>query len=130
MPLATAAAARGQLHLATSLLISQCHHSSLMRMFCSFFLDAPNSLTFTCLFNCSIMLFFLFVCLFLLLICLVAPQVALSTAPSVYVANSKRGRSSGLDSSTPSTHNPPFPPTQPQIPTKPCDCILYNSCTC
>lgn len=34
--------------------------------------------------------------LFPFFICLVAPQVALSTAPSVHVANSKRGRSSGI----------------------------------
>lgn len=44
---------------------------------------------FILLFGISVfILFFLFLSLF----CLVAPQVALSTVPTVQVANSKRGR--------------------------------------
>ena len=55
----------------------------------------PPTLHSLCLTQIIILFFFAFLS-FLLLICLVAPRVALSTAPTVHVANRKRGRSSRI----------------------------------
>lgn len=72
--------------------------------------------------------FLSFVC-FLLLIRPVAPQVALSTAPSVHAANSKRGRSSGTRTSSPDDTTAFFP----HHPPPPCafmlTCNLPDPCT-
>lgn len=67
----------------------------LLHLLLSMQLSTLNYLTLHvyCLIAISYLFLFVF---FLLLIRLVAPQVALSTAPSDHVANSKRGRSSGI----------------------------------